>query len=198
MQTLTGLYDTYYIASQVVGELEAANIGLGAISIVSGKSSDAVTPAREEPGMTGTETGASAGAVLAGGAGLLAGLGLLAIPGLGPVVAAGWLASTAAGAVAGGVAGGVLGALADSGIDAKDAHVYAEGVRRGGSLVSVRAEDHEVTVVREILHRNGHVDPVARGDEYRASGWNGFEETATPYPTTLPAGGLKNWPTQIT
>ena len=35
------------------------------------------------------------------GAGLLAGLGMLAIPGVGPVVAAGWLVTTIAGAVAG-------------------------------------------------------------------------------------------------
>ena len=36
------------------------------------------------------------------GVGVLAGLGMLAIPGLGPVVAAGWLASTAVGAAVGG------------------------------------------------------------------------------------------------
>ena len=40
--------------------------------------------------------GAGIGAAVGGTAGLLAGLGMLAIPGLGPVVAAGWLASTAA------------------------------------------------------------------------------------------------------
>lgn len=198
MQTLTGLYDTYDIASRVVGDLEAANIAHGAISIVSNKSGHGLTPAGEEPEMTGTATGATAGAVLTGGAGLLAGLGLLAIPGLGPVVAAGWLASTAVGAAAGGVAGGLLGALADTGIDEKDAHVYAEGIRRGGTLVSVRAQDSEVTVVREILHRNGQVDPVARGSQYRAAGWNGFEETAVASPGNAPLGGPKTWPGAIT
>ena len=38
---------------------------------------------------------------------MAAGLGLLAIPGIGPVVALGPLASLGAGAVAGGVAGGI-------------------------------------------------------------------------------------------
>src|SRR6202045_1264027 len=52
----------------------------------------------------GTGTGAGIGATIGGATGLLAGLGLLAIPGLGPVVAAGWLASTALGALAGGTA----------------------------------------------------------------------------------------------
>ena len=45
------------------------------------------------------------GAGIGGAAGLLAGLGLMAIPGIGPVVAAGWLAATAAGAAAGGTGG---------------------------------------------------------------------------------------------
>jgi hypothetical protein len=67
---------------------------------------------------------------------LLAGLGLLAIPGLGPVVAAGWLASTALGAVAGGAAGGLIGALTAAGVSQEDAHVSAEGIRRGGTLVT--------------------------------------------------------------
>jgi hypothetical protein len=41
------------------------------------------------------ETAPAIGAGVGGAAGLLAGLGLLAIPGLGPVLAAGWLTSTA-------------------------------------------------------------------------------------------------------
>ena len=77
---------------------------------------------------------------MGGAAGLLAGLGLLAIPGIGPVVAAGWLAATAAGAAAGGATGGIIGALSRSPASAKTKpHVYAEGVRRGGTLVTVRA-----------------------------------------------------------
>src|SRR4029078_5806436 len=82
--------------------------------------------------------GAGIGAGVGGTAGLLAGLGLLAIPGLGPVVAAGWLAATAVGAAAGAATGGVVGALTEAGVSREDAHSYAEGVRRGGTLVSAR------------------------------------------------------------
>src|SRR6188508_3459106 len=39
----------------------------------------------------GAATGGGVGAAIGGTAGLLAGLGLMAIPGVGPVVAAGWL-----------------------------------------------------------------------------------------------------------
>ena len=68
--------------------------------------------------------------------GLLTGLGLMAIPGVGPVVAAGWLVATLAGAAAGGVTGGAVGALTEAGISKDEADVYAEGLRRGGAVVS--------------------------------------------------------------
>ncbi len=60
-----------------------------------------------------------------GAAGVAAGLGLLAIPGIGPVAAAGWLASLAAGAVAGGATGGIIGALVESGTSKENAAIYA-------------------------------------------------------------------------
>jgi hypothetical protein len=90
--------------------------------------------------------------VVGGGAGLLAGLGLLAIPGLGPVVAAGWLASTALGAVVGGTAGGLIGALTAAGVSKEDAQVYAEGIRRGGTLVTARVPDADRPKCEAILN----------------------------------------------
>jgi hypothetical protein len=90
--------------------------------------------------VTGAETGAGVGTAVGGAAGLLAGLGLLAIPGVGPVVAAGWLVATAVGAVAGAATGGLIGGLTGAGVSEDDAHVYAEGVRRGGSLVADSGE----------------------------------------------------------
>ena len=70
----------------------------------------------------GAGKGAGIGAGVGGAAGLLAGLGLLAIPGLGPVVAAGWLAATAVGAAAGAATGGIVGALTEAGFQRKKRH----------------------------------------------------------------------------
>jgi hypothetical protein len=64
-----------------------------------------------------------------------------AIPGLGPVVAAGWLTATAVGAAAGAATGGIVGALTEAGVSKDDASLYAEGVRRGGTLVSARVPE---------------------------------------------------------
>jgi hypothetical protein len=102
------------------------------------------------------------GGALGGGAGLLAGLGLLAIPGLGPVVAAGWLASTAVGAAAGAAAGGIVGALVDAGVDREHAEVYSEAVRRGGTMVTARVRDDDSVRVENIMDTYQPIDPVAR------------------------------------
>jgi hypothetical protein len=111
----------------------------------------------------------------------LAGLGALIIPGLGPVVAAGWLATTAMGAFAGGVTGGILGALVDANVPEDHAHVYSEAIRRGATLVSVRVEDNEAKLARAILDRHTSIDPVRQGDEYRRSGWQQFDPAASDY-----------------
>lgn len=182
--TVTRLYDSYASAAQAVQELESAGIAHKDISLVASNadgsySKDGKTVS--SPTATGAGTGAGIGAALGGTAGLLTGLGLLAIPGVGPVVAAGWLVATAAGAVAGSLAGGLTGALIGAGLSKEDAHVYAEGVRRGGTLLSVRVDDKSRARVESILDNFNAVDIRAREKAYRDSGWTGFDETSTPY-----------------
>lgn len=89
----------------------------------------------------GAATGAISGGVLGGVIGLLAGVGALAIPGIGPIIAGGTLASTLAGAGIGAAAGGLLGALVGMGIPEEDARHFDEGFRSGGTLVTVNAGD---------------------------------------------------------
>ena len=182
-QTITGLYDSYEDAKAAVQELEAQGVRHGDISIVA---SDAHGE-HAEGDKAGEDAGKGAGigAALGGAGGLLAGLGLLAIPGLGPVVAAGWLAATLVGAVGGaavgGAAGGLVGALTKEGVSEDDANLYAEGVRRGGTLVSAKVEDAQVPAVRAILSGERTVDLIARRDAYQGEGWSGFDDTAAPY-----------------
>jgi hypothetical protein len=138
-------------------------------------------PTSGEAESTGAGAGATIGTILGGGAGLLAGLGLLAIPGVGPLVAAGWLVATLTGAGVGAAGGGILGSLVGAGVPEEHAHVYAEGVRRGGTLVTVRADDAQRTMVEQIMNRYTPVDVDARGAEYRAGGWSRFDEAAPAY-----------------
>lgn len=188
---ITRLFDTYDHASQAVSALERAGVPHSAISLVAnnseGRYSNSVaapsSPA-DPPGdhaATGAGTGASVGTVLGGGAGLLAGLGMLAIPGVGPVVAAGWLVVTALGAGVGAASGGLLGSLVGAGVSEADANVYAEGVRRGGTLITVRAEDAQGAMIEQVLARHSAVDTSTRADEYRSGGWSRFDESAPAY-----------------
>ena len=111
---------------------------------------------------------------------MLAGLGLLAIPGIGPVVAAGWLVSTAAGAAIGATAGGVVGALTQAGVSEEDAHAYAEGVRRGGTLVTARVPDDGRARYEAMLDQSS-VNIRDRSAAYRKAGWSKFDAKAPPY-----------------
>ena len=95
------MFDDYAKASSAIGRLEMAGIPTSDISLIGGNETMRMaTDGRSShhtdasDAAAGAGTGASLGAVLGGGAGLLAGLGVMAIPGVGPVVAAGWLVST--------------------------------------------------------------------------------------------------------
>jgi hypothetical protein len=187
-QTLTGLFDRYDDARRAVQDLEAAGVPHRDISLVANNArGDHALNGERAANAAGDEAGkgAGVGAAVGGIGGLLAGLGLLAIPGLGPVVAAGWLASTAAGAVGGavlgGAAGGLVGALTHAGVPEEDANVYAEGVRRGGTLVTARVSDDLAATARAVLSDDSTVDLRARRDLYRTQGWTRFDETAPAY-----------------
>lgn len=182
MKTITKVYDTYEKARNAVDDLESAGIPMSTISVLANREVSAQYEDVEEA--TEASSGAGVGAAVGGAAGLLAGLGLMAIPGLGPVVAAGWLASTALGAVAGGATGGIVGSLIGAGVPEEHAHVYSEAVRRGGTLVSVQAEDHNIAKVHSILDNFIPLDPVKQGAAYRRGGWNAFDPEAAPYDST--------------
>ena len=125
-------------------------------------------------------TGAEIGAAFGGLAGLLTGLGLIAIPGIGPVVATGWLAATAACAAAGAMAGGALGVVTEAGVSGEEAHAFAEGLRRGATLVSCRVPETERSRYEAILDR-GAVNIQVRIAEYRQSGWTAHDPAAPAY-----------------
>lgn len=178
---ITRLFDTYDQAKQAVAELERRGSRHADISIVANNAEGQLGV--HDPADTGSGAGAGAtiGTVLGGGAGLLAGLGMLAIPGVGPVVAAGWLVATAVGAGVGAGAGGLLGSLVGAGVSESDANVYSEGVRRGGTLVTVRADESERADIERVMDQFQGVDAATRGAEYRAGGWERFDESAPAY-----------------
>jgi uncharacterized protein (TIGR02271 family) len=116
-------------------------------------------------------TGAIGGGVAGGIVGLLAGVGALAIPGVGPIIAGGALASTLAGAGIGAAAGGILGALVGMGIPEEDARYFESGLKSGGILVTVDAGSRREEA-RGILSQCG-ADLDARTGRFTSSGVTG-------------------------
>ena len=104
----------------------------------------------------GALVGGAAGGAVGGTLGLLAGLGALAIPGLGPFIAAGPIMAALAGAGVGGAVGSLTGALVGLGLPEYEAKRYESFVNKGGSLLSVHADDSEwAKRARTILDRYG-------------------------------------------
>lgn len=204
MKTIVGLYDYLNDAHQVIDALVNAGIDRADISLV------ASDPKREYGSMfeddddiAGDVTvmpdgtlaaapmdttaddaaveGAVAGGVIGGLAGLLLGLGAFAIPGVGPIVAAGPLMAALVGAGVGAASGGLLGALVGWGVPETEAGYYAEGVRRGGTLVAVRTPDNLANRVVEVMNLYNPVDVQRRSADWQTAGWTGFKPDAEPY-----------------
>lgn len=162
MRTSTGLYDSYEDAREAVKALEDAGVPSDHISIISNK--DGKEDIEGQFNNAAEGAGAGIGAVAGGAGGLL-------------TTAVG----TAAGGVAGGAGGGIVGAMIESGVKEEDAHVYAEGVRRGGVVVAAKVEDDKVAASEAILRSTRSVDLTARRQAYTTEGWSRFDDAADPY-----------------
>jgi uncharacterized protein (TIGR02271 family) len=61
----------------------------------------------------------------------------------------------------------------------EDRHTYAEGLRRGGYLVSVQASDTDYERVIDILDDEGTIDIDERSNSWRSEGWTGTSDAGT-------------------
>jgi hypothetical protein len=104
----------------------------------------------------------------------------IVIPGIGPLAAFGTWAVAAAAAAGGGIVGGVVGALASHGVTNEDAHLFAEGVRRGATLSAIVVDESLVDPVTRIAKTHGAVDIGKRGADWIAEGWVSFDLEGHP------------------
>ena len=137
-RTVVGLFPRRQDAESAIRELKGA-----------GFSDDRIGVALQDPNeqrdlletaggsaAEGAATGALSGGLVGGLIGLL---GSLLIPGVGPIVVGGVLASTLTGAGVGAATGGVIGALVGMGVPEQDAEHFDRGLRSGRTLVTVTA-----------------------------------------------------------
>lgn len=203
-RTVVAIYDDFQSANSAVRDLVDNGFPRDNISLIANNSrgeygytgsiASTTNPVTASSESVADETGAGAGvgagigAAIGGIGGLLVGLGALTIPGIGPIIAAGPLAvalstltGAGVGAVAGGVTGGLLGALVGLGIPEEEAGYYAEGVRRGGVLVTVQADDQNTDQVMDILNHHGPIDINTRAEQWRQQGWTGYDPNSQTF-----------------
>ena len=153
--------------------------GIGTAGTLDGPAGD--TRNNTDDNRSGAATGAVTGGVIGGVAGLALAFTSLTVPVIGPIIAAGPIVAALTGAGVGAVAGGLIGGLTDLGVHPEHAEFYAESVRRGGALVTVRAEDERADEVTRIMQQHGAIDINRRAETWRSGGWQGFDNTAKPY-----------------
>jgi len=104
----------------------------------------------------GAATGAVSGGILGGIIGLL---GSLLVPGIGPVVVGGLLASALTGAGIGAAAGGLMGALVGMGVPETDVQHFQRGLGSGRVLVTVNAFTRSDDVLDILRRHNADFGP---------------------------------------
>ena len=190
-KTVVGLFDDRGAAQNAVRELMSEGFRGEEVSVVSKKPDGKGVEVEyvEEDGheqIGDMAKGAGTGAAIGGAAALLLSLTALTIPGIGPVLAAGPLAALIAGAGIGATAGGLVSGLTRLGLGDDEAHTYAEGLKRGGTLVTVNTDNHHADLAVNLLRRLGAVEIDKRAAEWREGGWHGFAETETLRPHVTP------------
>ena len=185
-KTIVGLFDDYSDAQDAVSDLVSSGFSHDDISLVASNATQQFVESEggtvEHSSVTGgVVKGGLEGAVLGGLTGFAASVALFLIPGIGPVVGAGALAATLGGAGLGAVGGAVIGGLSRLGIPDEEAGYYAEGIRRGGTLVTIRAEENMADKAVSIIDSHNPVNIDERADYYKSTGYAGYDEKAPAY-----------------
>jgi uncharacterized protein (TIGR02271 family) len=161
-RTVVGLFTDRSNAESAIRELKDAGFTEKQIGVAM-RDRDEQRHLMEDTGTT-TAEGAAVGAVSGGVVGGLIGLlGSLLIPGVGPIIVGGVLASTLTGAGIGAAAGGIIGALMGIGVPEADAEHFDRGIRSGGVLVTVEAGDRLDQAIAILQHNKADLGPSGIG-----------------------------------
>lgn len=175
---VTAVFDNRTEAERAIAALRQLGISDNQISVIAHHGEDTVATgsladhAADHNDGSGERMGK--GALAGAGAGALFGLAALAIPGVGPFITAGWLATAlgvtggalAAGAIVGGTSGALAGLFAKAGYDEHEANYYGTAVERGDVFVAVDTSATPATngEVRAILTQYGGHSATSNGD----------------------------------
>jgi hypothetical protein len=171
-RTVAAVFHNWNDATRAVNKLRDAgfdddSIGIARLDNDHNKVQQVNTSGEVKDDAENVAGGVATGAAVGGVAGLLAALASLAIPGVGPIVAGGMLATTfgtaagtaiagaGVGAGIGAATGGLIGALTSLGLSEDEARSYESDMRNGSTLVTVRADHGRADEVIRMLQQMG-------------------------------------------
>jgi len=161
---VVGVFETRAEAERVIEELHRMGFAEGDIGYAirdAGAATEAGAAPGEEVHLPAPEAAAGSAATGALTGGLLGGLigaaAALVVPGVGPVLAGGILASALGGAAIGAAAGGLLGGLVAIGVPEEEAAHYEREFQAGRAVVTVRA-DGRAEEARAVMRRHGAME----------------------------------------
>lgn len=170
-------------AVQAVRGLERVGIPNEAISVIAGDADNRHKEYLEKAERAARSAGAAAasGASFGGGIGIVASLVALAIPGVGPIIAGGAIATVLTGLGIGAASGGLISAFHNMAIPHEEAPLYEEAVRRGALMVVAEVDDSLEREAVELMAENGGRDLEDVVDTWKAAGWPGPKSDPHPY-----------------
>jgi hypothetical protein len=150
-------------------------IGVASLERVGAEEPERIVEETAEGLAEGAAVGALTGGVIGGLVGLVSSL---LVPGLGPLVVGGLLASALMGMGVGAATGGLIGALVGMGVPEDDARYFDEGLRQGRTLVTV-SDTAGASAALGILERHGaDLGPSKSRGSKRSDRYEGQERRA--------------------
>lgn len=182
-RTVTAFFDNHQDAQAAVERLIQAGVSRESMRLVPGAQGGSTTATSGATGGRGVSE-AAFGTHASGGT----------ASGTGTSTSSGYSTTSTSGTTTSGGTG-FWESLKDMFLPEEDRHVYAEGLSRGGYLLTVTTTEANYERILDILEHEGTVDVSQRESEWRKSGWTGYtgaDYTAdrTSATTTGTAAGL--------
>ncbi len=184
-KTVIALFDTFEAAQSAVVDVIKAGAARNRIGMLANRSEGNQPGLLSNPAYareqleadSDTQSGIVTGAEVGIGIGCILGFlaSSVAVPGIGLLLAGGTLISVAGGAAVFGCIGAAIGKMTDHNVSDRDAKLYEEGLKRGGTLVTVHVDAGESDTMEKIFKRHGAVDIEDRAPDWMAAGWFTFD-----------------------
>ena len=165
-----GVFSSSQEAEQALTELKASGFPMDKVSLIArdAEQGEELAGAEVTPRIGNKDVGSATGVVgevatNSALGGVLVGLGSLALPGIGPIIAAGSVATALVATVAGtgieaAAMSGLVRALTDLGIPEEQARVYSDRLHQGDYLVIVDGTEDEINRAESIFSDRGIQD----------------------------------------